>query len=244
VVKAASGVSDWALVCPADRLHELSFLVKVPEGVRFYAEERSGMYSAINSGFRNCEGEWLSYINDDDRLEEGFTAMVKSHCVTGNEAKIAYGRVKMINEYGNSLYDYPWTGRVADIVALWSAGIMPFTQQGMVFHRSVWDRLGGFDGSYRYSGDLDFWVRAHLAGYTFKSYDLTVASWRIRPGQLSSNKSAVQAETKRALAPIRALRLPCSSRNIAKLRFRFRNFFQYLQRISKIGRLTQASVFR
>lgn len=227
-----------------------------PEGVRLTediarsatlcTEDRSGgLYAALNQvGNMSGDARWLSYINDDDRLLCGFSRMFNLHLEQSDERVIAFGRVIMLDEAGNALYDFPISDRMQDLAALWAEGVMPFTQQGMIFSRMVWNALGGYDESYRYSGDLDFWVRAHFAGFRFKFYNFPVAAWRIRPGQLSANKEAVQLETNRALAPIRALTIPWRRRQMAKLRFRLRNLPHYAQRIIKLGRLRQAAVFR
>jgi GT2 family glycosyltransferase len=201
------------------------------------------MYAAINSAMRECPGEWFSYINDDDRLERGFGEMLREHCVPANERVIAYGRVDMIDEAGRRLYGFPSTGRAGDIAALWCEGIMPFTQQGMIAHRSVWDAVGGFDENYRYSGDLDFWVRARQCGFRFKYYNKTVACWRIRRGQLSANKAGVRRETTRALTPVMAHPPSWWRRLSAKARFRLVNIPCYLGRWARLGRLRQSEVF-
>lgn len=232
----------WCVVCPPQRRVALSAMLG---GEAQVIDERSaGMYGAVNCGVEFTTAEWITYINDDDALEPGFVTMAHRHCVAGNERVIAYGRVAMIDLSSRELYQFPTTGEAADRLALWREGIMPFTQQGMIFSRQVWETLGGFDESYRYSGDLDFWVRAHLAGFTFKFFGLPVAAWRIRTGQLSGHHVAVREETERALAPIREMKLPWWVQKQAKLRFRVRNLPQYFLRGLKLHRLRQAGVFR
>jgi hypothetical protein len=222
-----------------------SFTGGVAARASLCCESRScGLYSALNEVCATSGQErWLSYVNDDDRLLGGFGKMVKLHLAEANENVIAFGRVNMCDEHGASLYEFPFTDRMHDLAPLWAESIMPFTQQGMIFSRLVWETLGGFDERYRYSGDLDFWVRAHLAGFTFKFYDLPVAAWSIRPGQLSGHRAAVQLETERALAPIREMNLSWVERKLAKLRFRLRNSPQYIRRGLKLRRLRQAEVF-
>jgi len=240
-IDALGGLTIWHIIHPPG----VSFTESVAAGAALCCESRSGgLYSALNEVCATSgQAMWLSYINDDDRLLDGFGKMLKLHLAEANENVIAFGRVIMRDEHGVSLYDFPCTDRMQDLAPLWHESIMPFTQQGMIFSRTAWKTLGGFDGSYRYSGDLDFWVRAHLAGFTFKYYDLPVAAWRIRPGQLSGNKAAVQIETQRALAPILALDIPWHKRQIAKLRFRIRNLPHYCHRLVKLGEFRQASVF-
>jgi glycosyltransferase involved in cell wall biosynthesis len=231
----------WCVVCPPHRRVALGEMLGGEAQV--IGERSTGMYGAVNCGIAFTTANWITYINDDDALAPGFNLMAHRHCIAENERVVAYGRVAMIDEAGGELYQFPTTGEAADRLELWREGIMPFTQQGMIFSRLVWETLGGFDESYHYSGDLDFWVRAHIAGFTFKFYDLKVAAWRIRPGQLSGHHLAVQLETERALAPILDMNLSWGGRKLAKLRFRWRNSPHYIRRGLKLRRLRQAKVF-
>ena len=232
----------WCVVCPPRKRDALGDMLGGEAQV--IGERSTGMYGALNCGVASTTAKWITYINDDDALGPGFITMAHRHCIAGNERVIAYGRVAMIDAAGRELYQFPTTGKASDRLALWRLGIIPFTQQGMLFSRLVWETLAGFDESYRYSGDLDFWVRAHLAGFTFKYYDLPAAAWRIRPGQLSGHHVAVREETERALAPIREMNFPWWVQKQAKLRFRVRNLPQYFWRGLKLRRLRQAGVFR
>ena len=71
--------------------------------------------------------------------------------------------------------------------SLYRSGYSPLLQQGTLFRRAVFDRLDGFDDSYRFVGDADFWWRAAEAGFAFqRSRHPPVAAFRIHPRQLSA----------------------------------------------------------
>ncbi len=258
-VTATLGCSQWLnnLAKSIDKLNSdiewrvvsrhLPILTTQRKGMTYIEEDLggNGLYGALNQAcaFRP-EWRWFTYINDDDLLLEGIDELIDLHCRPGNERIIAFGKVSMINEDGETLYNFPTTDRICDFTALWRQGVTPLTQQGMFVSKLVWDTLGGFDDSYRYSGDLDFWIRAHLAGFKFKYYNIPVASWRIRSGQLSSNHVSVLAESEKALKPV--LTMPCSwkSATLALTRFRLYNASQYFRRFCKLGRIRQSSVFK
>ena len=234
---------EWRVVSPAADLDwvqggavSANFITEPPGGL--------GMYAALNAGLAAMgDAQWFSYINDDDRLGKDMAELIRQHCRPGNENVIAYGRVSMISENGRHLYDFPTTDRVQDLGALLPQGIMPFTQQGMIAHRSVWERLGGFDVSYRLAGDLDFWVRAWRAGFKFRFYDLRVGEWRLRPGQLSGRTEEMWREQARCLEPL--LKDPPSRlrRALAKGRFRLTNTPNYFRRYWRLRRMRQSEVF-
>ncbi len=202
-----------------------------------------GLYGALNLGLSQGYWDWFSYVNDDDRLGADFARLAAVHCRPENRRVIAFGRVSMIDEAGRSLYDFPTTDRLGDLAALLSEGIMPFTQQGMIASRDVWETLGGFDARYRLAGDLDFWVRAWQAGFEFRFYDLRVGDWRLRAGQQSADGQRMWAEQERCLAAIREKAPPRRARFVAKWRFRLRNTPNYLARFWRLRRLRQSTVF-
>ena len=90
----------------------------------------------------------------------------------------------------------PVARRGQDLPALLARGIMPLAQPGTVIRRSLVERLGGFDETFRSAGDLDFFVRALAAGARFEFVDARVADFRLHAGQLSKNRAEVEAKLK------------------------------------------------
>ena len=234
---------EWRVVSP---FSELDWLKggSVPANCVPEPPGGLGMYGALNAGLTSSlNWKWFSYINDDDLLGREFAELIRRHCIPGNEKVIAYGRVSMIAENGGYLFDFPTSKRVQDFGALLPQGIMPFTQQGMVAHRSVWERLGGFDPSYRLAGDLEFWVRAWRAGFQFRFYDLRVGEWRLRSGQLSSQTEQMWQEQARCLAPLLEGAPSRARMTLAKWRFRLGNTPNYFRRYWRLRRVRQSEVF-
>lgn len=232
LVVSAGGPPDWC----AGSSSTARVVVESPAG--------GGMYAALNQGL-SAPGDWrwFSYINDDDRLGSDFAKLAALHCRPENRRVIAFGRVRMVDEAGRTLYDFPTTDRLGDLPALLFEGIMPFTQQGMIAAREVWEALGGFDSSYRLAGDLDFWVRAWKAGFEFRFYDLWVGDWRLRAGQQSADSQRMWTEQERCLAVAREAAPAFGIRFAAKWRFRLRNTRNYLARFWRLRRVRQSTVF-
>jgi glycosyltransferase involved in cell wall biosynthesis len=57
-----------------------------------------------------------------------------------------------------------------------------------VFHRRVYERVGGFDESLRTNEDYDFWIRAALAGCLFRRNDEPLGYYRRREDSLSAGE--------------------------------------------------------
>lgn len=157
---------------------------------------RGNLYLALNKGFRECQGEWLTYINGDDLLHSG---AVKEVLATAPlEVDVIYGNIDYIDETGRFLFAWrsPSPAHLATCMRAYSA----VPQQGAFFRRQVFDELGGFDTRYRYSADYDFWVRALAHGFRFQKYSArTLAAFRLLPTQLSQKQKSEMAPEGRAI---------------------------------------------
>jgi GT2 family glycosyltransferase len=233
-----SSALEHIVVCPAGR---------VPPGLtssgsrRIIVEESPGLYAAIEQGLRAPGVDWdaFTWINDDDLLAGAGCAALLQMLDTRPEIGVAYGRVALIGPRGERVGELPVSRREQDLKALLARGIMPLAQPGTVIRRSVWEKIGGFDRSYRSAGDLDFFVRALAAGVRFAFVDAEVASFRLHASQLSKFREEVAAETARALQPAAAW----ETSSFVPWRFRFENLVVYWERIRRHGFVSMQSLY-
>lgn len=237
------------LVCPADRVGELQGRFPgcrvVPDAGR-----EGGIYGALNAGLAAAANDptwqWFTYINDDDLLAvPGFPELVRRHCHGGlpeNAATVAYGDIVNIDAAGRPLGRMTVEPNPAHLGTLLQGGISPVGQQGMLFGRPVVEALGGYSLSHKLCGDLDFWARAHAAGFSFTYYPLEVGRFRIQAGQLSGDV----ALTRRELEAITAACFPVPAsgwaKAVARLRYRLFNAPRYLERLRAVGFATSEQV--
>jgi hypothetical protein len=196
------------------------------------AENGAGLYAALNQGWR-APGEWdaFTWLNDDDLLlAPGFGGLFEV-LARRPEVDVAYGRVRLIGAKGEALGAHPVAQRGSDLKTLLARGIMPLAQPGTVIRRNLIERLGGFDETFRSAGDLDFFVRALVAGARFEFINERVAGFRLHAGQLSKHRAEVEAETACVLRP-----LAHTPRSLAALmRFRLGNADVYCDRVRRHG---------
>ncbi|MGJ8638307.1 MAG: glycosyltransferase family 2 protein [Opitutaceae bacterium] len=151
---------------------------------------KGNMYAAINEGMRHASGEWMTYINGDDLLyADAITAILAQVNV---DTDLIYGNIDYIDEAGRFLFPWrsPSTKWVRDFMAYYS----PLPQQGTLFRRRIYDAIDGFDESFRYSADYDFWVRALESDCRVQKYtDRSIAGFRLLTEQLSQSKKAEMA---------------------------------------------------
>jgi GT2 family glycosyltransferase len=228
---------EHLVVAPAARLEA----VRAGRALRAVAESGAGLYAAIEQGLREPGSDWdaFTWINDDDVLNAAGFSILLDALARQPEIGVAYGRVTLMDGRGACMGRLPVARRGAEVRALLAQGIMPLAQPGTVIRRSVWEKLGGFDLSYRSAGDLDFFVRALSAGERFAFVDAEVASFRLHGGQLSKRRAEVEAETARALRPLSAV--PYSRG--ARWRFWLGNARVYFERVRLHGFVSMRTLY-
>lgn len=169
----------------------------------FSSEKDTGLYDAVNKGFAVCgDGEAMTWINADDRIEAGTFATVTK--LLGRFPSIEWlcGRGVIIDEDGS-----PMCMRAMIPFARKSIAACIFDgryqndmimQEGSLWRRSLWQTVGGLDTSFRLAGDFDLWRR-------FSDHaDLVVVAaifgyFRSRQNQLSADLESYHAEIDKTL---------------------------------------------
>lgn len=205
-----------------------------------------GIYGAINAGIQAAtfKWDWFTYINDDDALLPGFGRVMLQNLREPSPAPVVYGDVELVDEAGSRISCITTAENPAWIPALLQQGISPLMQQGMAFRRDVVDRLGGFDLRYRLCADLDFWLRAYAAGEDFAYHPESVAQFRLREGQLSSDTSVTRAEQDSIVARHLPRRSSVLERLSTRLLYRTYNLPRYIERFRNRGLRTSYSILQ
>lgn len=161
------------------------------------SEKDSGMSEAINKGFARAKGDWLMWLNADDRLKPGVLAEVLRR-LRGSDADVVYGGYDFINESGDFLRSMrmPRWSRFVHTHHHCSIG------STAAFYRRATVVDAGFRlrEDFRYVMDGEFYARLDAAGKTFERIPVAVADFRLHGGNASMIHLGKTRDMERILA--------------------------------------------
>lgn len=122
----------------------------------FVSEPDRGIYDAWNKGLRAARGEWIAFLGADDVYAPEALAQYAQTIRGSADAQLEYvsSRVaftkngKILRIYGDA-WKWPRFGKSMNVGHV-----------GSMHHRSLFDRLGLYDESYRICGDYELLLRA------------------------------------------------------------------------------------
>ena len=138
-----------------------------------------GQAQAINLGLSQARGDIMAYLNSDDMLLPGTLAYVSTFLERNPDIDIVYGHRIIVDRD-----DYEvgrWVLPRHDGDALKWADYIP--QETAFWRRRVWDKLGGFDETFHYALDWEFFLRAQANGFRFARLPRFLGCFRVHGGQ-------------------------------------------------------------
>ena len=129
------------------------------DSITFWQSEPDhGVYDAFNKGIRRARGEWLYFFGADDFLSSpNVLDNVAGHLRSaGPQTRIAYGQVALLGDQDQvmRLLGESWHTAREKLAAF-----MPISHQGVFHRRSLFERNGVFDTSFRFAGDYELLLR-------------------------------------------------------------------------------------
>ena len=145
-------------------------------------EPDTGMSDAINKGFARAKGDWVIWLNADDRLKPGVLAAMLP-LLQRSRADVVYGDWDFVHEAGAFLRRVKapkWSSFVHVHHHCYVGSTAAFYRRSSVIaegHRLRED--------FRYVMDGEFYARLHAAGKRFEHVAVNVADFRLHGANAS-----------------------------------------------------------
>ena len=97
------GASFEHLVMDAGSSDDTIAVVSEHPHATWYQEPDKGMSDGINKGFKRAKGEWVMWLNADDRLLPGALSAVKNFASRNPGADVIYGCWNFMNNHGEHI---------------------------------------------------------------------------------------------------------------------------------------------
>jgi glycosyltransferase involved in cell wall biosynthesis len=142
-----------------------------------------GMCDAINQGFRAARGEWVMWLNADDRLLPGALAAVKEFAARHPEADVIYGCWNFIGEDGGfqrRMTLFPYLQDMMLYMGCYIGSTATFFRR-----RTVTAEGHLLNESFRYVMDGEYYARLGSLGKRFAYFPKVLADFRLHGENLS-----------------------------------------------------------
>lgn len=152
-----------------------------PARFRHVRHDNAGQSASINRGLELAGGELLGYLSSDDYLLPGALRRLVAEARAHPEADVLFPSY-FLADAADHVFDTITPGPHTAAGALAWAACMPGA--GVLVRRRLYERIGGWDPTYRYSPDYEWWLRAGDA--VFHHVPEPLAVWRSHDGSIST----------------------------------------------------------
>lgn len=137
---------------------------KWSERLRTIRIANSGPGPAREAGRQQASGDYIQYLDSDDRLLPGKFRLQVAALESHPECGIAYGKTRLVNEAGEELKaPFKWTGRDFPTLFPWLLVDRWWCTHTPLYRRSVTDAIGPWS-DLPYSQDWEYDARAGALG--------------------------------------------------------------------------------
>jgi glycosyltransferase involved in cell wall biosynthesis len=156
------------------------------------SEKDSGQSEAFNKGFQKAKGEFFFWLNADDLLLADSLA----------HAKIAIHKSKNCLWFAANTIFFSEDGTIQKCAMgpAWNDFLMknaPINIYGptSIFHRNIFELVGGFDENLHYTMDSDLWMRFNNKEIRFKRINYYFWGFRIHENSKTSHAFFIKPNT-------------------------------------------------
>src|SRR5688500_15899095 len=155
--------------------------------VRLISQENRGLAAARNRGLAEARGEYVVFLDSDDRLVGGALEVGVRELEAHPECAFVSGICRKITADGSVVPGWEQF-RVMDDPYLELLRSCPVYVPAVMYRRSVFDAVGCFDTSYRAAEDYDLYYRI-LESFPVYCHDTLVAEIRRHEANMTRDRT-------------------------------------------------------
>jgi len=162
------------------------------ERFRWSRHENVGQARTINRGFEQASGDLLGYLSSDDALLPGAVRRLVEVAGEHPDADVIYPWFQVIDEM-DRVVDTIEAAEHTFVEAMRWAVCIPGA--GALVRRRLYERIGGWDPTFKYCPDFEWWLRAGEA--RFVRVPEPLALWRSHGGSITVSSLGLDAVRER-----------------------------------------------
>jgi glycosyltransferase involved in cell wall biosynthesis len=161
-----------------------AFFARRPD-VHFVRQQNRGLAAARNTGLAAAKGDFVLFLDADDRLMPGAVAWNLARLSQEPSAPMAYGGWRYIDAAGRPRPPAVMAPMGRDAYATFLAGNCVGMHGTVLYRRDVLRRVGGFDASYRACEDYELYLQLARLGPIPNSPGEVLAEYRLHGANMS-----------------------------------------------------------
>lgn len=182
-VATQEGVSFEHLVMDAGSQDNTAEVVSQFPHAEFYQEPDKGMSDGINKGFLKAKGDWVMWLNADDRLKPGALKAVKEFADRHRDADVIYGCWNFVDAEGAFIREmslFPFHRKMLENHGCYLASTSTFFRRETVISR-------GHLLNVRFKAVMDgeYFCRLAALGKQFRYLPRVLADFRLHGESIS-----------------------------------------------------------
>ena len=182
-VASQEGVTFQHLVMDAGSKDDTAEVVGLYTHAQFFQKPDKGMSDGINKGFLKAKGEWVMWLNADDRLKPGALAAAKEFIASQSKVDLVYGAWDFIDKSGDYMRTmslFPFNRRLLIYLGCYIGSTATFIRRSTVI-----DQGHLLNIKFRYVMDGEYYARLAANGKQFVYFPKIIADFRIHGENLS-----------------------------------------------------------
>lgn len=172
-----------------DTYKELARLYANNPQVTYYRNNAQGISSARNLGNSYAKNEYIAVMDADDRTVPGSFNVLRSE-VEQTHADIYYGDIEI--HYKDRTIDYPSYPEIQSANcarrAIFIRPIVPFKHSALIYKKSLWKKVGGYDETLTSKVDIDLALSMLEHGCRVRKVDYKLAVHYKHTSQVSHQR--------------------------------------------------------